>query len=47
MQFSAETILENLRDPEAEHVSSLPKGGELFLFKGKGVTAQDWWADGH
>ena len=47
MQFSAETILENLRDPEAEHVSSLPKRGELFLFKGKGVTAQDWRADDH
>ena len=22
-------------------------GGELFLFKGKRVTAQDWRADGH
>ena len=50
MQFSAGAILENLRDSEAEPVSSLPfrpKGGELFLFKGKGVTAQDRRADGH
>ena len=35
LQFSAEAILENLRDPEAGPLSSLPfrpRGGELFLF---------------
>ena len=50
MQFLAEAILENLRDPEAEPVSSLPfcpKGGEHFLFKGKGVKTKEWWADVH
>ena len=38
------------RDPDTEPVSTLPfrpKGGELYKFKGEGVKAQDWRADGH
>ena len=48
--FSADAVLDNLWDPDTEPVSTLPfrsKGGELYKFKGKGVKAQDWRADGH
>ena len=48
--FLADAVLENLRDPDTLPVSTLPfrpKGGELYKFKGEGVNAQDWRADGH
>ena len=48
MQFSAEAILENLRDSDLD--SSLPfrpKGGEQLSFKVEGLKAQGWPADGH
>ena len=38
--FSADAVLENLRDPDTEPVSTLPfrpKVGELYKFKGEGV----------
>ena len=40
--FAADAVLENLRDPDTEPVSTLPfrpKGGELYKFKGEGVTS--------
>ena len=48
--FSAYAVLDNLWDPDTEPVLKLPfwsKGGELHKFKGKGVKAQNWHADGH
>ena len=48
--FSAEAIIENLRDPDTDPVTSLPfrpKGGELYKFQAEGAKAQDWRADGH
>ena len=48
--FSADAVLENLRDPDTEPVSTLPfrpKGRELYKFKDEGVKAQNWRADGH
>ena len=48
--FSAESIIENLRDPDTEPVTSLPfhpKGGELYKFKAEVAKAQDWRADSH
>ena len=48
--FSAEAIIENLRDPDTEPVTLLPfrlKGGELYKFKAEEAKAQDWRADGH
>ena len=48
--FSADAVLENLCDPDTEPFSTLPfrpKGEELYKFKGEGVKAQDWHADGH
>ena len=48
--FSADAVLENLRDPDTEPVSTLPfrpKGGELYKSKNEGVKAQNWRADGH
>ena len=48
--ISACAVLENLRDPDTEPVSTLPfhpKGGELYKFKGEGVKTQDSRVDGH
>ena len=48
--FSADAVLEDLRDPDTESVSRLPfwpNGGELYKFKGEGMKVQDWHADGH